>query len=538
MSRQAVDDLLQRSKAEGLVPQDAEPLAHDTRPWPVVLLTALGAWLAAIPLTIMVGVALSPLHGETSGFFVVGAIALAVAVAVLRARSVPLFVEQLAVPALIVGGCCLGFAIIDGLHVQAGCLVVAAIALVVAVLVPQAWLRVLLGAAAACLAAIALVPESWSFHRVATDFWWSWHVVALLTGAACVVQSRWGSSGASAREAAAIDAMAAGSLLAVLVALSWWSGMAFLFGANIDLHEVVGSSGGAQRMQSADFLVAQAVSAALALAAAAWLARQWPAARAPWTAGVALVLTLLSWFMPALGAVLLILALSAAAHRWLLAGAAAVAATWIISSFYYGLEWPLATKALVLVGAGAVLAALAWFASGRTVAWPSAVGASAPSGSRTAIAGIALSLVAVLAVANGGIWQKEQLARAGSTIFVELAPRDPRSLMQGDFMALNFRVPVDLSTVDESQAPRVVLRKDGRGIAHVERLDDGSALSADELPVTLSYKDGRWIFVTDAWFFKEGEADRFAPARFGEFKVTGDGRAMLVGLRGANLERL
>ena len=47
----------------------------------------------------------------------------------------------------------------------------------------------------------------------------------------------------------------------------------------------------------------------------------------------------------------------------------------------------------------------------------------------------------MLPVANVGIWQKEQLIAHGQPVFVELAPVDPRSLMQGDYMRLEFRVP-------------------------------------------------------------------------------------------------
>ena len=70
------------------------------------------------------------------------------------------------------------------------------------------------------------------------------------------------------------------------------------------------------------------------------------------------------------------------------------------------------------------------------------------------------------------------------------------------------------------------------------RLDDGTPLAADELRVELTPKDGRWILVSDAWFFKEGEGDRFAQAKYGEFRVAPDGRALLVGVRGAALQPL
>jgi uncharacterized membrane-anchored protein len=39
-----------------------------------------------------------------------------------------------------------------------------------------------------------------------------------------------------------------------------------------------------------------------------------------------------------------------------------------------------------------------------------------------------------------------------------------------------------------------------------------------------------WTLVTNAWFFKEGTAKKWEGARFGEFRVVPDGRALLVGL--------
>jgi uncharacterized membrane-anchored protein len=41
--------------------------------------------------------------------------------------------------------------------------------------------------------------------------------------------------------------------------------------------------------------------------------------------------------------------------------------------------------------------------------------------------------------------------------------------------------------------------------------------------------------VTDAWFFREGDAERWQKARYGEFRVAPDGRALLVGMADADL---
>ena len=56
--------------------------------------------------------------------------------------------------------------------------------------------------------------------------------------------------------------------------------------------------------------------------------------------------------------------------------------------------------------------------------------------------GVLGGLALVLAVASG-IWQREQLLGSGRVVILELAPVDPRSLMQGDYMALTFAAGAD-----------------------------------------------------------------------------------------------
>jgi uncharacterized membrane-anchored protein len=149
----------------------------------------------------------------------------------------------------------------------------------------------------------------------------------------------------------------------------------------------------------------------------------------------------------------------------------------------------------------------------------------------------------VLLVANGGIWQKEQLIRHGQVVFVPLAPADPRSLMQGDFMRLEFLGWQDRSAIRERAAegqPHVVFRLDDQRIAQVLRFEHGTQapLAEGELRLPLTHKAGNWVLVTDAFYFKEGEAQRWEAARFGEFRIDPSGRALLVGLRGEALAPL
>jgi uncharacterized membrane-anchored protein len=151
------------------------------------------------------------------------------------------------------------------------------------------------------------------------------------------------------------------------------------------------------------------------------------------------------------------------------------------------------------------------------------------------MAAVALTVLATVVVAQGAIRAKEGLIAHGRPVYVPLAPVDPRSLMQGDYMRLNFSLPDAAARTDmgllRGQRPHVVARLDARGVATLPRLHQpGEALGADELRIELSPKNGQWTLVTDAWFFREGEAERWQRARFGEFRVGADGRALLVGL--------
>jgi len=153
-----------------------------------------------------------------------------------------------------------------------------------------------------------------------------------------------------------------------------------------------------------------------------------------------------------------------------------------------------------------------------------------------------LLLVAGLLLLLGGvnytIWAREQLLASGESLLLELAPVDPRSLIQGDYMALNFRVATDLM---QGQEPRpsqgkVVLRRRADGVAVFVQLYGGQSLAADERLLDYRVRDGRVRIVTNAYFFEERQAERFMAARYGELRVLPSGAALLVGLRDQALQ--
>jgi len=537
MSKTA-EQTLQAARQNGLLPADAMLPAQDERPWPVLLLTAVGAWFAAVPLLIMIGMLLGDVLRRGIGPYFVGVLVLLAAVVVMRSRELPLFVEQLAVPALLVGGGMLVVGLYRDLSTSVASLVMLVVTLGVAWAIPKTWLRVLLGAAAAALLALFLMPLRWNMWR--GDIYLPWlvlHALLLAWGLALWLQQRHLMRGRLARQAALLEALAAGWLLLVLAGLAWLSGMSFLVGGSMGElgRDLVNDLTPRLKREA---LPMQGGSVLMALAASWLAARAWAPLMAWRPLAVAAVLAGLCWFVPPLGATLLACAVCCCTQRWRLAATAALTAAWALGSFYYQLQWPLATKALVLIAAGGLLAALAWLAPAWRVSRADRAVAARPGPAAWAmLAGGVLTLL----VANAAIWQKQDLIARGRPVFVALAPLDPRSLMQGDYMRLSFGPSglddMPLLQVPGSARPKVVARIDARGVATVQRgQQPDRVLASDELLIELTPKDGRWILVTDAWFFREGDGERWALARFGEFRVLPDGRALLVGMADADLK--
>jgi len=148
----------------------------------------------------------------------------------------------------------------------------------------------------------------------------------------------------------------------------------------------------------------------------------------------------------------------------------------------------------------------------------------------------------VFGVVNWQVAGKERLRSSGQTVFLDLAPVDPRSLMQGDYMALNFRLARDISSAISGKAASAgnvaVLKLDERRFGQFNRVQTGGALNPGEMRFRFRIRaDAVWLG-TNAFFFHEGEAERFRMARFGEFRVNDDGDAMLVDLRDKDLRRM
>jgi uncharacterized membrane-anchored protein len=152
---------------------------------------------------------------------------------------------------------------------------------------------------------------------------------------------------------------------------------------------------------------------------------------------------------------------------------------------------------------------------------------------------VLLGALLVLGALNASIVGKERIRRDGEVVYLSLAPIDPRSLMQGDYMALRFALAQELT-----RAPNPALREGETRYAdvvldakHVARLAAPDA--APSLRLRYRIRNGQVWLGTNAFFFEEGSAARFNDARYGEFRVDrASGEAVLVGLRDEALKAL
>lgn len=154
---------------------------------------------------------------------------------------------------------------------------------------------------------------------------------------------------------------------------------------------------------------------------------------------------------------------------------------------------------------------------------------------------IVLGALLVLGAVNVAIVGKERIKREGEVVYLPLAPVDPRSLMQGDYMALRFAMADEIARRDAAhhrlqrgESALAAVSLDARRIA---TLADDPARASIQLRYRL--RGGSVWLGTNAFFFEEGSAKRFQDAKYGEFRVDREsGEAVLVGLRSDKLAAL
>jgi uncharacterized membrane-anchored protein len=153
---------------------------------------------------------------------------------------------------------------------------------------------------------------------------------------------------------------------------------------------------------------------------------------------------------------------------------------------------------------------------------------------------ILIILIILLGLFNNSILQKEELLTDGQLVLLELAPVDPRSLMQGDYMRLRYAISDNINSDSISKRGFCVVKLEENGIAKKVRIQENKTPINDN-EFLIEYTSKKWRNVNigaESYFFQEGEADKYENAKYGGIKVDSQGNSLLIGLYDENLKRI
>jgi uncharacterized membrane-anchored protein len=504
-----------------------EPETH-AAPWFVRLFVGLGTWTGGILVTsflLALEIYEVPLFAGVLGMALLGA-----AAGVARRGPGTVFRTQLVWVLAIAGQILIITAVAEAAGEEAASVAGVALPLACVALVPERSLRALCTGAAV----VAMSLMAWTLDM---DYGQE-VVIALATAVTLAVwihESRIGASRLSALWAPAAYALPVG--------------LVFPHGVLVAVRE--SGPDGWIDFASAPWLVSVALALLGVWVVSAAVREQSPR---PVRAGVAAVVGLLlvtaaTREVPGVTTGFLLLILAHLRRRRGLEAIGFLYLAGFLGVFYYQLSATLLAKSLWILGAGAVLLGgvlLLDRVSDTGLARARVADRRAWLRARTRdLARVAVLAGVCLAIAVGLVAHKEHILATGQPVYLELEPRDPRSLMQGDYMVLRYAMEDGVVALHPPRGKgTLVVSIDERGVASLVRLDlaaRGQPLAANEQRLRFRYlPDGEPLvrIGAESFFFEEGAADVYANARYGKLVADAAGRSVLVGLADENLAPL
>ena len=251
-------------------------------------------------------------------------------------------------------------------------------------------------------------------------------------------------------------------------------------------------------------------------------------------------------------------------HYRLLFVCATVAIIAFLGNYYYWLMLPLLYKSFLLLITGLLFLLLSLYLSKQLNDKPTT---EAETLNRTLTknmpkrtpALVLLTALVVLGMANHTINKYEDVLATGHSVILKLAPLDPRSLMQGDYMELNYELidqinntlfnsGGDNNSINEDSSSEnnssfyALLKQDLNGIAQLCRItseppQDFSGCTPD-IYIPVKQRNHWSISIRgEDYFFAEGKGEYFAQAQYGEYRIK-QGKALLLRLLDNNLKPL
>lgn len=203
---------------------------------------------------------------------------------------------------------------------------------------------------------------------------------------------------------------------------------------------------------------------------------------------------------------------------------------------YYDLLWKLLHKSITLALLGIIALAVTYMMARRTGTDASDEG---PNGGfmRKSIVMIAVVVLLQIGYLGYKTVQSESLLKNGSIVKLQIEPLDPRSLLQGDYVRLNYSISTlpqaiadQLEQEDNVSRLKVVLVPDSKGIHVFDRIyRSGEKLADGEIVINGKWSGYQRIYYgIETYFVPEGtglEVERNAV--FAYVRVSASGNALL-----------
>ncbi len=151
---------------------------------------------------------------------------------------------------------------------------------------------------------------------------------------------------------------------------------------------------------------------------------------------------------------------------------------------------------------------------------------------------ILANLIILIVLFNRSIIKKETTLSDGKLVLLKLAPVDPRSLIQGDYMRLRYGIA--RSNADSiAKRGYCVIKLDSNGVAARVRFQ-GESKPLNDQEYLIKYTAGDWNvnIGAESFFFQEGEGEKFEKAAYGALKIDSKGNSILIGLYDENLKQI
>lgn len=147
-----------------------------------------------------------------------------------------------------------------------------------------------------------------------------------------------------------------------------------------------------------------------------------------------------------------------------------------------------------------------------------------------------ISSILVFSALNYSIYEKEKIIDNGEIVYLKLAPVDPRSLMQGDYMALRYETESLIKSYEDAEY--LVVKLDSQRVGIFDRIYHNEHLANNEKLFHFNLKYQTTEIVPRSFMFQEGHANVYSAAKYGIFKFKGDRSYVLVGLADDNFQQL